>query len=243
MTLLNNIKAIGLTAGLLLGASAQAMVVEDFEIGNCDDQGAYPAIWTPAGPPGGDFVNSAGAQAGDCGVIGDGGWYYRTDVSTGELSVLSAWFSTGEGDGQLATDGRFYLGFGADASGASSFVAAPNTGDIRFQNNDGYDFDELNFVSQAFEASKWYRMQVIFLPGGDILGGLYDSDGTTLLNSLFASGVTNSAGGVALRGFDVAYDTIELINGQPPQEVPVPATLALFGIALTGMGLFARRRK
>lgn len=242
MSLLNSLKTLGLTAGLLLGASAQAMVIEDFEIGNCDDQGAYPAAWTVA-QAGFDFVNTAGAQAGNCGVIADSGWYYRTDFSTGENSILSAWFRTGEGDGQLANDGRFYLGFGADASGASSFVAAPNTGDIRFQNNPGYDFDELNSVAQVFEAQKWYRLQVVFLPGGDILGGLYDSDGTTLLNSLVASGVTSSVGGIALRGFEVAYDTVEFLAGTPPTDVPVPATLALFGIALTGMGLFARKRR
>jgi hypothetical protein len=97
--------------------------------------------------------------------------------------------------------GRFYLGFDATAAGAKSFVVSFNTNDIRFQNNASYGYTELSTASQTYVAGRWYRMEVEILSGGVAVGRLYDSDGSTLLNSLSHNFGTIGTGGVAIRSF------------------------------------------
>lgn len=214
---------------LSFGTTAKAVVIEDFETGS------FGANWTFAGG-GSDTVSAAGAHDGSFGVTGDGGWYYRNDITVSAGDTLSAWFNSQN------AGGRFYLGFGADGTGASSFVAALNSGDIRFQNNLAYGFEELNTAAQSYLSNTWYRLEVVFDLGGDVIGNLYGSDGTTLLNSLTAVGLTNVSGGVTVRSFGSQYDTIELIKGQNPGQIPVPATLALLGLGLISLGL-AKKKK
>lgn len=216
-----------LALALTVGSTAQALLIEDFETGG------FGSDWVLQSG-GGETVSAAGAHDGSFGVTGDGGWYSRTDVDINLGDSLSAWFKTS------TSGGRFYLGFGADDTGASSFVASPNTGDIRFQNNPGYSYDELNTVAQSFDANAWYRLEVMFALSGDIIGNLYSADGTTLANSLLASGVTEVGGGIAVRSFGgISYDTIEILQSN---QVPVPGTLMLFGLGLVGLG-FIRKNK
>lgn len=218
-----------LAIALTVGSTAQALLIEDFETGN------FGPGWVLQSSGGGESVSAAGAHDGSLGVTGGGGWYYRADVDINLGDSLSAWFKTNGSD-----NGRFYLGFGADATGASSFVAAPNTGDIRFQNNLGYDFEELNTIAQSFNDNAWYRLEVLFALTGDIIGNLYSADGTTLANSLLASGVTEVGGGIAVRSFGgISYDTIEILQSN---QVPTPGTLMLFGLGLVGLG-FIRKNK
>lgn len=212
---------------LTVGSTAQALLIEDFETGG------FGSDWVLQ-DGGGETFSAAGAHDGSFGVTGSGGWYSRNDVNLNLGDSLSAWFKTS------TSGGRFYLGFGADDTGASSFVAAPNTGDIRFQNNPGYGYDELNTVAQSFDTNAWYRLEVMFALSGDIIGNLYNADGTTLANSLLASGVTEIGGGIAVRSFGgISYDTIEIIQAN---QVPTPGTLMLFGLGLLGLG-FIRKNK
>ena len=210
--------AIALTAAV----PAQAVVIESF------DSGSYGAAWTVNVTP---TITAGAAHDGAFGVAdNNAAWAYRTDVTVNTGDTLSAWVRPGSG--------RFYLGFGASAGGASSFVIAPNTGDIGFQNNPGYFFNSLNTSSFSFVPDKWYLASVTF--GSNVTGNLYDSDGTTLLASLVASGLTNTAGGgVAVRSFHgVAFDTISLSGA-----VPEPASRALTIVGFGLVGVSMRRRK
>ncbi|MDZ7802600.1 PEP-CTERM sorting domain-containing protein [Thiohalophilus sp.] len=230
---LGQLLAIMACCGLVL-TSARAVIIDDFEDGNITE---YSSTGTSLAATG--IVDGSHAQAGsfglgmgtDLGLQND--WLYRTDISISEGNVLSSWVRFGN-------SGRAYLGFGADANGTQSFVLAPNTEDIRFQDNFGYGFSELDISSQTFSFNRWYRAEVIWSTGGAVTGNLYDSDGTTLLNTVNSSVSYSSTGGLALRGFsNVSFDTIEL----NPAAVPEPATLALMALGLFGIGITRNNRR
>jgi hypothetical protein len=211
--------AISLVA---VAVPAQAAVIESF------DTGSYGAAWTIFG--GTPSITAGAAHDGAFGVAdNNGAWAYRTDVTVNNGDTLSAWVRPGVG--------RFYLGFGASAAGASSFVIAPNTGQLLFQNNVGYNFANTSSSSFSFTQGKWYLASVTL--GPSIVGTLYDSDGVTALGSLVGTGLVNGAGGgVAVRSFDgVSFDTISLAR------VPEPASWAMLiaGFGLTGAAMRRRR--
>lgn len=225
---------IGLLATLgAASAPASAVVIESF------DGGSWGAGWSnnAAGA-----VNAGAAHDGAFGVTLDGGvWTYNTDFQFGEGSKLSAWVKPTAG-----SNGRVYLGFGADANGAQSFVGATNTGDIRFQDNPGYGFIELNTSSFQWTVDSWYLMEVDWLSGGLAIGNLYAADGSTLLASVTQDNLPRTCGGVALRGFNGwDLDTVSVnplgCGGTP---VPEPGSLALIALGLVGVGFrFGQRRK
>jgi hypothetical protein len=54
-------------------------------------------------------------------------------------------------------------------------------------------------------ANKWYRFEVVWGVGGSITGRVFDSDGTTLLNTVTATDTTFTSGGIAFRGFGPTF--------------------------------------
>ena len=100
-----------------------------------------------------------------------------------------------------AGTGRVYLGFDADSGGCKSFVLAPNTGDIRFQENPSYSYTELTIMPHSFTTYRWYYTEVENLGGGEVEGRLYDEAGV-LLNSLRQRYASVDTGGAAMRSFN-----------------------------------------
>jgi hypothetical protein len=196
---------ISTLALLLFAVPALAATIEDFEDGNISE-------YTNTGA--GAAVTNAAAHDGNYGLEltnGSGGWIYRDDaqVHNQQGDVVSYWAHTG-GD-----TNRIYLGFGATAGGCYSAVIAPNTTSFIIQLNAGYGFADIGTVSQTWQANHWYRVEVHW-GTGTIQALLFDSDGTTLLNTVNASDNTFTNGGLAFRGFvgaaPVYVDTIDL-NG------------------------------
>ena len=216
--------ALALLAAFIFSSNVNATVIEDFEGGIAGY--ANNASGT---------LSAAHAHDGSFGLGTDAGeWIYRTDSLVSAGDTLSVWIQFAD-----TSEGRAYFGFGTGAGGTQSFVLAPNTGDIRFQDNFGFGFSELDSVAQAFLADHWYRAEVVWGAAGAVTGNLYDSDGTTLLNSVSSTVSFSSSGGIAFRGFSgvKAFDTVEIVDG----AVPVPAPLALFGMGLLGLGFIRRK--
>ncbi|MHC4979536.1 MAG: hypothetical protein ACYTGT_11015 [Planctomycetota bacterium] len=218
-----------------MAATAQADVIEDFEDGDVSD-------YVLTGPIGLFETSPAAAHDGDLGLANNNssGWAYRDDagVQLVQGDTVSFWLNLGPKPG-----GRAYFGFGATAAGTMSLVAAPNTGDIRFQANPGYGFIELNSSPQVWEANKWYRLEVIWGVGGLLEGNLYDSDGETLLNTVSDVDDTFQSGGIAFRAFggsDTFYDTVELPtadsdgDGIPDDEDACPDSILTPTIVING---------
>lgn len=211
---------------------ARAAVVEDFE------SGRFAAPWIDAGNGGfpgtpDPVISSAGAHDGRLGVEnGDGNWQYRTDAAAmvGAGTVVSVWFRpTGTKFGALN------LAFGADSMGASSFYIHSYFDKIAFQNNGTYSrFTDTISGTFTFEADKWYLATVTI--GPTTIGRIFGADGTTLLASLVATGLTRGmTGGIAVRGVgELNYDTIAVTPFAVGAEVPEPLSWLMF---LAGFGV------
>lgn len=171
--------------------------LEDFEGG----------VWTA---PGWNLVSSGGdisteAYEGTYSVE-DPGWHWQEMYEWGGpgITLEAAIYAGGVG--------RAYLGFSANDDGCRSFVVAPNTGDIRFQQNDGYGYAELTIESYSFALDQWYWIQVENLDGYTMEGRLYASDRTTLLATVSHTYDTEVLpGSVAIRGFsDMNFDALRV---------------------------------
>ncbi|HEY5312841.1 MAG TPA: pre-peptidase C-terminal domain-containing protein, partial [Pirellulales bacterium] len=144
-------------------------------------------------------------------------WIYRDDaavqVSQGE--TFDVWVESAG-----TPTGRAYFGFGASAAGTLSMVMAGNSGELQLQDNTGYgnNFTEIAVANQTWLPNHWYLFQVVWGVGGQITGNLYDSDATTLLNSVSAVDDDVTSGGIAFRGFSNAFyfDTVSVSSPQTP---------------------------
>jgi hypothetical protein len=174
--------------GLTASADGVTSVVEDFE------SGVWPhAPWVLLGNAG--TLSAAFAHDGNFGLR-DPDWAYRTDVRLGDVGNELSWWIRPSG-----TAGRAYLGFAASSTGAWSFVAAPNSGQIMIDQNLGYQFTNVVITNQTWQLNKWYKAVVRFTSPISVQCSLYDTDGVTLLNSLSYTNKSSLAGGVAMRSF------------------------------------------
>jgi len=213
---------------LVFAAAAYATVIEDFEDGNISE---YTVIGDVTA-----LVTTAAAHDGTYGLEFRGtdlaeGWIYRNDaqVHLQQGDVISLWARTMEVPGGYT---RCYCGFGATPSGCYSAVLAPNTSEFLIQLNSGYSYTNLASVAQSWQLGHWYKVAIDWQSGGTITAYLYDSDGTTLLNSVTAVDNTFTQGGIAFRSFDSGYaayfDTISREGAVPTQSTSWGSIRALF---------------
>jgi hypothetical protein len=167
-------------------------ILEDFESGSLSQY-----VVVGGGMPSAQVI-AAAAHDGALGLrdFTGGDWIYRADAGAqvAQGDIISAWIRM-----PTAPDARAYFGFGASSTGTMSLVLAPNTGDFRLQYNPGYDFVELDFVPQTYSPNTWYRIEVDWRVGGLMIGRLFASDGTTLLNTVMSTHTAITSGGIAFR--------------------------------------------
>jgi hypothetical protein len=224
-----------LSAGIADGVT----VVEDFEHG---DMGSYTEVGKD---PSNASITAAGAHDGDYGLedrsnYGMGGWIYRDDITVQQGDVISVWIKS------LGTPtGRGYFGFGATDAGALSITMAPNTNELLLTEHRNYKYKDFGSVPQTWLADHWYRMEVDWKTTGEIVGNLYDSDGTTLLNTVTGSSDLFTSGGIAFRSFDSTkfFDTVMVTSSGTPFYAPNPDVYSFSlgegesaAVALTALG-------
>ena len=195
-----------------------------------------PSTWNIVGGKGGQPTASRSASAahdGAMGLVDTGGedWIYRNDpgVQVRRGDTLSAWLRFAGN-----ADGRAYLGFGAGPLGTLSLVAAANTSQLQFQLNPRFGFVTLASANVQYAADHWYRLEVVWGATGKLTGNIYDTDGSTLIQSVSAVSRFVTSGGIALRatGSDKHWDTITATassqsgTGGNPQESRGRAELA-----------------
>ena len=161
------------------------------------------------------YLSTAAKHDGTYGLVDSNGndWIYRNDaaVQVKQGDTISVWLEFAG-----AADGRAYFGFGASSGGTLSLVAAPNTNQLLLQNNSGWGFTNLGAVSQTWLANHWYRLEVDWGTSGTIVGKLFDSNGTTLLQTVTASTTAITSGGIAFRATgncNKYWDTVTLTPG------------------------------
>ena len=203
----------GAVLGALTAATKNSAVApfEDFEF----DANLFEIYTEVGNDPSNASVTAAAAHDGEFGLedrsnYGMGGWLYRDDITVSQGDLISAWVKSAG-----TPTGRGYFGFGASAAGTLSMQMAPNTNELILGVHRNYKYKDLGVVSQTWEANHWYRMEVSWEIGGNITGRLYDSDGTTLLNTVTGSSTLYISGGIAFRSFDSTkyFDTVEVVPG------------------------------
>jgi hypothetical protein len=182
----------------------KGIMYEDFEANPAD----WPwAPWEHSSNPMSEDVNTDAAHDGLQGLeINQGAgnmWTYREDLSVGNPGeVWGVWTRPPA----LGYSCSAYLGFGADSGGCYAFVIGFNTQTIFFYDCDPYGSFTLVGSTQTFPFTHdgWYYAEVEFVSSTDVIGRLYDSDGTTLLAEIATSrsGGWNIPGGLAFRLFD-----------------------------------------
>jgi hypothetical protein len=229
-------KLLALSGLLLVSAVANAAVVEPFN-------GAMRPDWSQGiGAP--DPFGLTAPDGAPAWSLSDATWAYNTAISFKPGDTMSAWFNPGlvVTPGQPTFGGgRLFLGFGADANGAVSFMASSDTTlptmSFGFQDNAGYGHVDLSGKTFTWN-DQWYLLQVKWNLDGSALGSVLDQDGTTLLDSLLEPGFGNLPSGIALKGFggvDVAEISITVAE-------PASFAMLLAGFGIAGAALRRRPR-
>jgi len=150
------------------------------------------------------------------------GWVYRSDQVVQQGQTLSVWVQF-----PTVASGRAYFGFGASTAGTLSVVLAADTNQLILQDNNVYSFSGLPSLAaapQSYQPNHWYQLQVTWATGGGITATLYDSNGTTPLNTVQATDNRMTSGGIAFLAssstYDKYFDTVTAMTTIAPHLVP-----------------------
>lgn len=219
------LKATLVGLALFVSGFANAGLIEGF------DENSWGGDWS-LGANG--SISSASAHDGSYGVYNPNSWIYNDSIALSEGDIITSWFKFDN-----SGSGRFYLGYGADITGAHSLVFGSNSSDTMWQDNPNYGYQGYDSLSFGWLSNSWYKAELNFGSNDSITGNLYGSDGSTLLRTM--STTRDYSGGAAIRGFGgVSIDTI-CLNDCSIVDVPEPSTLAIFALGI--MGLASRRFK
>jgi large repetitive protein len=159
----------------------------------------------------------AAAHDGPLGLSDEGVWTWRTDAAAQvrEGETFSVWTQIPD----------TFSGFAAFGFGATGFInslwiqmsGGAHHGLYLYFDN-GYNV--FGYTPYTWQPNKWYRLEVTWNIGGQIIGRVYDSDGTTLITTVTGTYKAQTSGGIAFGGNNdtsaalgsVYFDTVA-ING------------------------------
>jgi hypothetical protein len=183
-------------------------VIESFESGSLYNYNQY----------GGGYFASAGispyaSHDGFYGLMDNSGsdWIYRDNAASQvkQGDTISVWMAFAGGASGVAA-----FGFGASGGGTLSLVASPISHQLMLMNDVGFGATTLGAVNATFQSNHWYRMEVTWGTTGNITGKLYDSNGTTLLQTVTGSTNVIKSGGIAFKanGGNAVWDTVQVTS-------------------------------
>jgi len=154
-----------------------------------------------------DWIDVFGLGGGSISAEGYYGDYSLVDP---EWSYLPTTYTVEPGTGIKGTvkpgDGRLYVGFDSHEGGTRSFVLAPNTGDIRFQENIAYAYTELTIEPAVLSTSLWYTFEIWILDEYTVEATVIDpSTGDVIAAVSQTYRTPHVGGGIALRSFGSFY--------------------------------------
>jgi hypothetical protein len=200
--------------------------IEDFET---------PHGWHVVFGPSTISASTVAAHDGTYGALNHGGkdWIYRDDAAAQvrEGDTISAWVQF-----HNVADGQANFAFGAnsnaDGSPLATYSLELSASNRKLYIQENFFGSQLNSTigtssqNTKFLANHWYRIQVIWGTDGSIVGQLYDSDGTTLLNSVSAKASLFSSGGIGFHatGHDKYWDTVTAVASSGAASAHVAST-------------------
>ncbi len=206
-TLVAKVGSMSATSAGFNVATATSTVIEGFE--------GSSTYYLAGGQSTPDYLSTVAAHDGTYGLVNPSSntWIYRDDtaVQLKQGDTVSVWVQFSG-----VANGRAYFGFGASSAGTLSLVAAPNTNQLLIQNNSGYGFTNIGAVSMTWQANQWYRLEVDWGASGAIVGKVFASNGTTLLQTVTASTSVITSGGIAFRATNSGntyWDTVTRTPG------------------------------
>ena len=188
---------------------AAATTLEGFESGNLN---AYTVVGARTASV---SVSTTAKHDGAYGLLDTNGndWVYRNDAAAQvkQGDTISVWL-----DFSGSANGTASFGFGATATGTLALVASPANNQLLLQNAAGYRAKTIGSAAKTWLANHWYRMEINWGTNGAIVGKVFDSDGTTLLQTVKATTTSITAGGI---GFNATgrnnkfWDTVQRTPG------------------------------
>ncbi len=226
-------------------ATAEALIIEDFEDGNWSEYTARNWGSTTTGTLKAE-VTSAAARHGNYGLELRGTkWIYRNDpqVQVCQGQTIGYWSRTA----LTGTQDNITLGFGATAASCYGVGIDRPGGRFVLWNNWNYEHLLLAQTPVAWQRGHWYYVEVDWRVGGTMIATCYD--GETLEQIAQVQGVHTAitSGGIAFRSPGLVGGTnqevyIDTVSRETP--VPEPSALLLLSSGVLACTLWraAKRR-
>ncbi len=198
------------SAGDSVGSMPAIFEILEPVTGTCVD---YSETFETMGWPYAGWTSTSGGPA--SGSLSESGFHGSYSLLDPEWAYYGATYAIEPGTFIIGTmrpgSGRLYVGFDSDTSGTRSFVLAPNTGDIRFQDNPGYGYVELTTTVFTWPTT-WVDFIVQITSDRSAEAMLLDSaTGVELARVSHTYDTPFSRGGLSLRGFGGSYlDQLEV---------------------------------
>lgn len=208
--------------------SRTTRLVEGFEGGSFNNYYYVGGFFASAN------ISTAARHDGVYGMVDKSGpdWIFRDDstVHVQQGDTISVWMEfSGAATGVAA------FGFGASSGGTLAIVASPYSNQLLLTNNSGFGSTTMGSANQTWQANHWYRLEVSWSTTGAITGKVFDSNGTTQLQTVTATTNVIRSGGIAFKANDATayWDSVQVTSNSPGTTTNPRATAVGRGLTIS----------